>query len=261
MPKLVLKFEEQVLKEIAIGNHPVTIGRGPDNDIHIDNLAVSTHHAKIYQDAGRVIIEDLNSLNGTFMNNQRITKSFLKTGDKVLVGKHHILVEDTISGEAPAAAAPKVAAPKISETVVLDTKQRKELLAAALAAQQAAQAGGAAPSEAPRPSGTMMSSPAPPPRAKTGHLVVMSGSTNQPEYSLTGKLVIIGKSDMATIKLTGWFKPKTAAQITKKDDGYYIGAGEKTPSVNGMPISGATKLSEGDIVEVAGVKMSFQLRD
>ncbi len=261
MPKLVLKFEEQVLKEIAIGNHPVTIGRGPDNDIHIDNLAVSTHHAKIYQDAGRVIIEDLNSLNGTFMNNQRITKSFLKTGDKVLVGKHHILMEDTIDGEAPAAAAaPKIAAPKISETVVLDTKQRKELLAAALAAQQAAQ-GGAKPAEVARPSGTMMSAPAPPPRAKVGHLTVMAGGTNQPEYSLTGKLVIIGKSDMATIKLTGWFKPKTAAQITKKDDGYYIGSGEKTPSVNGMPISGPTKLSDGDVVEVAGVRMNFSLRD
>ena len=261
MAKLVLKFEEQVLKEIAIGNTPVTIGRGPDNHIHIDNLAVSTHHAKIYQDAGRIIIEDLNSLNGTFMNNQRITKSFLKMGDKVLVGKHHIMLEDTIDGDAPAAAAaPKVAAPKISETVVLDTKQRKELLAAALAAQQAAQ-GGAKPAEAPRPSGTMMSAPTPPPRAKTGHLVVMSGKTDQPEYSLTGKLAIIGKSAMATIKLKGWFKPQTAAQITKKDDGYYIGTAEKTPSVNGMPISGPTKLSEGDIIEVAGVKMSFQLRD
>ena len=264
MPKLVLKFEEQTLKEIAIGSHPVTIGRGPDNDIHIDNLAVSTHHAKIYQDAGRIIIEDLNSLNGTFMNNQRITKSFLKTGDKVLVGKHHILLEDTITGEAPVApAGPKVAAPKISETVVLDTKQRKELLAAALAAQQAAQGGGAAkPAEAPRPGGTMIGSTTQAaPRPKTGYLTVMSGSTDQHEYALTGKLAIIGKSDMATIKLKGWFKPQTAAQITKKDDGYYIGTAEKTPSVNGMPISGPTKLSEGDIIEVAGVKMSFQLRD
>lgn len=258
MPKLVLKFEEQVLKEIALGGHPVTIGRGPDNDIHVDNLAVSTHHAKIYQDAGRVIVEDLNSLNGTFMNNQRITKSFLKTGDKVLVGKHHILLEDTIDGEAPAATAPKTAAPKISETVVLDTKQRKELLAAALAAQQAA---AGKPAEPPRTSGTVMSTPAPAARAKTAYLTVISGNTDQPQYALTGKLIIIGKSDMATIKLKGWFKPKMAAQITKKDDSFYIGAAEKTPSVNGMPISGATKLNEGDIVEVAGVKMNFQLRD
>jgi pyruvate/2-oxoglutarate dehydrogenase complex dihydrolipoamide acyltransferase (E2) component len=194
------------------------------------------------------------------MNNQRITKSFLKVGDKVLVGKHHLVLDDTIDGEAPAAAAgPKVAAPKISETVVLDTKQRKELLAAALAAQQAAAAG--KPSEPARPTGTMMSAPAPPARAKVGYLVVMSGKTDQQEYALTGKLIIIGKSDMATIKLKGWFKPKTAAQITKKDDGYFVGKGEKTPSVNGMPISGPTKLSEGDVVEVAGVKMSFQLRD
>jgi len=266
MPKLILKFEENTLKEILIGTHPVTIGRGPDNDIHIDNLAVSTHHAKIYLDAGRVIIEDLNSLNGTFMNNQRITKSFLKMGDKVLVGKHHITLDDTLGDEAPAApAAPKVQAPKISETVVLDTKSRKELLAQALAAQQAAQAGGApaapaAPAAPVRTSGTVVQQPAQQARAKTAVLVVISGSTDQHEYALA-KLTIIGKSEHATIKLKGWFKPKMAAQITKKEDGFYIGKADKTPSVNGSPIGGPTKLSEGDIIDVAGVKMNFILKD
>jgi predicted component of type VI protein secretion system len=256
MAKLILQFEGQTLKEVAIGAHPVTIGRGPDNDIHIDNLAISTHHAKVYQDAGRVIIEDLNSLNGTFMNNQRITKSFLKIGDKVLIGKHHLMIDDTVDGEAPAAAAPKVAAPKISETVVLDTKARKELLAAALAAQAAGQ-----PIPEPRAGGTMMSQPAAAARTKVAHLTVIDGKTDQRDYALTGKLIIIGKSEMATIKLRGWFKPKMAAQITKKDDGCYIGTAEKTPKVNGMPISGPTKLNDGDIIEVAGVKMSFAMRD
>jgi pSer/pThr/pTyr-binding forkhead associated (FHA) protein len=266
MPKLILKFEESTLKEVPIGTHPVTIGRGPDNDIHIDNLAVSTHHAKVYLDAGRVIIEDLNSLNGTFMNNQRITKSFLKMGDKVLIGKHHLVLDDTLGEEPAAPAAPKVAAPKISETVVLDTKSRKELLAQALAAQQAAQAGGAASATAAAPaapvrtSGTVVQAPQQA-RPKTAFLVVVAGNTDAREYALTGKLIIIGKSDMATIKLKGWFKPKMAAQITKKDDGFYIGKADKTPNVNGSPIGGPTKLNEGDIIDVAGVKMNFILKD
>ena len=42
--KLILKFEENKLKEISLADRPITVGRGPDNDIHIDNLAVSTHH-------------------------------------------------------------------------------------------------------------------------------------------------------------------------------------------------------------------------
>lgn len=259
--KLILKFEESKLKEVGLGERPVTIGRGPDNDIHIDNLAVSTHHAKIYKDAGRVIIEDLNSLNGTFMNNQRITKSFLKIGDKILIGKHHILLDDTISGEAPVAA-PKVSAPKIQETVMLDAKARKALLDQALAAK----AGGAgspvatAPAAVARPGGTAVATPVPP-RVKVPTLVVMAGKTDQPEYQLVGKLAVIGKSDMATIKLKGWFKPKVAAQINKRDDGFYIGKGDKAPSVNGVPISGPTRLNEGDVIEVAGVKMNFVFRD
>ncbi len=266
--KLVLKFEEKLLKEVGLGDHPVTIGRGPDNDIHIDNLAVSTHHAKIYKDAGRVIIEDLGSLNGTLLNNQRITKSFLKMGDKVLIGKHHILLDDTIAGDAPVAA-PKAAAPKIQETVMLDAKARKALLEQALAAQKAGQpipsapaaAAPAAPgAPAARPSGTDIQPPVPP-KVKVPTLIIIAGKTDQPEYQLTGKLVVIGKSDMANIKLKGWFKPKVAAQINKRDDGFYIGKGDKVPSVNGTPIAGPTRLNEGDIIEIAGVKMNFIFRD
>jgi pSer/pThr/pTyr-binding forkhead associated (FHA) protein len=258
--KLILKFEETMLKEVGLGERPVTIGRGPDNDIHIDNLAVSTHHAKIYKDAGRVIIEDLNSLNGTFMNNQRITKSFLKIGDKILIGKHHILLDDTISGDVPVAA-PKTAAPKIQETVMLDAKARKALLDQALAAQAAGGGAAAAPAApAARPGGTAVQAPVPP-RVKIPTLAVIAGKTDQPEYQLTGKLIVIGKSDMATIKLRGWFKPKVAAQITKRDDGFYIGKGDKVPSVNGIPISSPTRLNEGDIIEVAGVKLNFNFRD
>lgn len=247
--KLILKFEEHTLKEIGLGERPVTVGRGPDNDIHIDNLAVSTHHAKIYKDAGRIIIEDLGSLNGTFMNNQRISKSFLKIGDKVLIGKHHIQLDDTISGEVPVAA-PKVAAPKIQETVMLDAKARKVLF-------DQGQAAGGAP---PRPGSTAAQPPVPP-RVKVPTLVVLSGKTDQPEYQLTGKLIVIGKSDMATIKLKGWFKPRVAGQITKRDDGFYIGKGDKVPSINDVPIAGPTRLNEGDIIDVAGVKMSFNFRD
>ncbi len=255
MAKLVLKFEESVLKEVPIGSRPVTIGRGPDNDIHIDNLAVSTHHAKVYSDTGRIIIEDLNSLNGTFLNNQRITKAFLKSGDKALIGKHHIVLDESGEVEAPAAGQPKVAAPKISETVVLDTKQRKELLAQALAAQQAAAA--ARPATA---GGTQVQAPQLP-RVRIPVLVVIEGKTDQHEYQLTSKLIVIGKSGMATIKLKGWFKPQVAAQINKKDDGFYIGKADKVPNVNGQPIAAPTRLNEGDVIEVAGVKLNFVFKD
>src|SRR6266480_2863096 len=68
MPKLSLMFDNKIMKEVPVGSRPITIGRSPDNDLPVDNLAVSNYHAKIYFEAGRMVIEDLDSLNGTFVN-------------------------------------------------------------------------------------------------------------------------------------------------------------------------------------------------
>jgi len=144
MAKLYLKFEQQTLKEVPAGqNTVITIGRLPDNSLQIDNLAVSGHHAKIYWDADRYVVEDTQSLNGTYVNNQRIGKQPLKDNDAILIGKHTILFKDEWHEDAPgdkAKAAVVPALPKMEATVVLDTKKAKEMLAQA----RAASAGGAA---------------------------------------------------------------------------------------------------------------------
>lgn len=49
MSKVILKFKEAVLKEIPLDKEIITIGRNPGNDIHIDNLAVSGFHAKLFR--------------------------------------------------------------------------------------------------------------------------------------------------------------------------------------------------------------------
>jgi pSer/pThr/pTyr-binding forkhead associated (FHA) protein len=263
MAKLVLKFEQSVLKEVVIGDRPVTVGRLPDNDLPVDNLAVSSHHARIYLEGDKITVEDLNSLNGTFVNNQRITKVQVKPGDKIMIGKHHIEVHESAAGETAAPAAPKAAAPKIEETVMLDSKRRKELLEAALAAQKAA-GGGAPATTAPAAAAPAVTAPAPP-RARVPWLLVSKGSTDQKEYLLSGKLTVIGKSAMATVKIKGFFArlfaPDVAAQINKRDDGYYLARAGQTPKVNGQPISGPTKLNEGDVIEVSGLTLNFVHRD
>src|SRR5512142_384535 len=94
MARLYLKFEQAVLKEFPLSQGVITIGRLPDNMIQVDNLAVSGHHAKVYWDGDHYSIEDNNSLNGTFINNRRISKALLKDGDEVLIGKHTIAFKD-----------------------------------------------------------------------------------------------------------------------------------------------------------------------
>src|SRR5437868_5241097 len=95
MAKLYLRFEGKELKEVTVTQSAViTIGRLPDNLLQIDNLAVSGHHAKIYWDGEHYTLEDNGSLNGTYVNNQRVTKHKLKNGDTVLVGKHSVEFKD-----------------------------------------------------------------------------------------------------------------------------------------------------------------------
>jgi len=244
MPKLVLKFENSVLKEVPVGTNEVSIGRSPENGIMIDNPAVSHFHARVFNEDGRLMLEDFGSLNGTFVNGQRVKMVTLKAGDSVGIGKHTIVISESrdLDGFAVGSGKPAQAAPKLNETVMLDTKERREFLQKVAAVGESAQVA--------------------PARLKVPTLVVRSGRTDRREYMLNDKLTVIGKSAMATVKLKSWFAPKAAAQINRRDDqSYYIGAADKVPCVNGNPITQPTQLFPGDVIEVAGIQLEFVYRD
>lgn len=63
-----------------------TIGRGIENDLTIDNLLLSRHHARITIQNNQTIITDLNSINGTFVNGNKIEKHILLSGDVLTLG-------------------------------------------------------------------------------------------------------------------------------------------------------------------------------
>lgn len=241
MAKLSLMFEDKLVKEVPVGGRPVSIGRSPDNDLPVDNLAVSNYHARVYFEAGRLVVEDLDSLNGTFVNDLRIERATLHDGDAIHVGKHHIKVDATGDAPVPWETGRKTNAPRINETMVLDTKARREMLQQAAAMGERTQFAAG--------------------RIQVPTLVVLNGKTDQKEYTLTNKLTVIGKSAMATVKIKGWFKPPMAAQINQRDDGYYIGPGDLVPNVNGTPIAGPTRLNDGDLIEVSGIRLNFIFRE
>src|ERR1700721_1574652 len=96
MSKLVLKFESSVLQEVAVGQKEVSIARSPDNGIVIDNPAVSNYHARVFTEEGRLMLQDFGSLNGTFVTAQRVNMTMLKPGDSIAIGKHTIVVTDSV---------------------------------------------------------------------------------------------------------------------------------------------------------------------
>jgi pSer/pThr/pTyr-binding forkhead associated (FHA) protein len=244
MARLVLHLDGQVLAEYNMSKERYTVGRLPDNDIRIDNSAVSGHHALVINILNDSFLEDLNSTNGTYVNGKIIKKHALQHGDVITVGHHALRFVDSEVEEPE---------DEFQKTMVISPREAATLMAgsaraaAAMQAPQAtasAQAGGPATNgAAPQafPNGVL-------PRAK---LQVLSGQFAGRELELVKTLTTLGRPGVQV------------AAITRRSDGFYIvhvesGKEDDFPLVNGTAIGQqARKLRDNDVVQLAGVKMGF----
>lgn len=236
MAKLVLSFNGDVVKEFDLSKETMTIGRKPDNDVHIDNLAVSGHHAKILTILNDSFIEDLGSTNGTYIRGDKISKHALRHNDVIQIGKHELkyineaAAEDEGEFEKTMIIRPDAAG--MAEEANEDKKLEKDIgkIASDLAAAGAAGADGPGPA----------------------HLQLMSGANSGKELKLTKILTTLGKPGVQV------------AAITRRPTGYFlivVDAGSSgSPTVNGAEVGKQGQpLNSGDVIEVAGVQMSFHL--
>jgi pSer/pThr/pTyr-binding forkhead associated (FHA) protein len=99
MAKFMVYYEGKPLNTYMIDEPVFTIGRLPENTISIPNMGVSRRHVRIEEDYDRkLILSDLNSLNGTTVNGKRVKKVPLHSGDKIVIGKFTIIYEEVIPG-------------------------------------------------------------------------------------------------------------------------------------------------------------------
>ncbi len=99
MARLILSLDGQVLAEYNMSKERYTIGRLPDNDVRIDNPAVSGHHSLIINILNDSFLEDLNSTNGTYVNGKLIKKHALQHGDVITIGHHQLRFSDQQTSE------------------------------------------------------------------------------------------------------------------------------------------------------------------
>src|SRR5690606_484074 len=100
MARLILSLDGQTLAEYNMTKERYTVGRLPDNDIRIDNAAVSGHHSLLINILNDSFLEDLNSTNGTYVNGKLIKKHALQHGDVITVGHHQLrYVDDQADAE------------------------------------------------------------------------------------------------------------------------------------------------------------------
>ena len=235
MARLILMFNKQVVKEYSLLKDSVSIGRNEDNTIAIDNLAVSGYHARIDKAGPDFIVTDLQSTNGTFVNDKQIVTHKLAHGDNVIIGKHIILFVGTEKGKPlPVAEEKKM---DLDQTMMLDTAKQKELLAK--------QKGGVQVAKVPD---------------KVG-VVSFVDKSELGEIELTKKLTKIGKADTSEIQLSGLFMPATAATISKRPTGYAISTTGGKLKVNGEVIKDSVQLKDFDTVELGSYTFQFYQKD
>ena len=233
---LVLSLNSSVLGEFPLDKERITIGRRPENDIQVDNLAVSGQHCAIITILNDSFLEDLDSTNGTFVNGKLVKKHALKNGDVVSIGKHELkYVNDEASKEED-----------FQKTMVIRPGMASHAAAAAQARAAPASEGAASDSRSPPPL-------QPPGEAglPLGKIQVLSGPGAGKELELRKALITLGRPGVQV------------AVITRRPQGYFITHVEgNQPIVNGDEIgSQAHPLNNHDVIELANVKMEFFVVD
>lgn len=224
MPVLQLQYRDRVINRIKVEQGlSLTIGRHPENDVVIDNGAVSSRHAKVDGLDGGYFITDLESTNGTFVNSVMVKTCQLRHGDSIVVGRHRILF-----GYAKGEDRPDKAPEELDKTVVIDAK---------------------------RPKSTTFH-----PQINA-YLSILKGGSG--EIPLTAKVTKIGKDPTCDIHTSGFGVGKVALSISKMPRGYEISyvSGLKKPRINGEPLKAAVKLREFDTIDVGGMRLQFIYRD
>ena len=220
--KLVLSLNSSVLGEFSLDKERLTIGRRPDNDIQVDNLAVSGQHAAVITILNDSFLEDLDSTNGTYVNGKLIKKHALRDGDVVNIGKHELKYFNTEASDEQ----------DFEKTMIIRPGMAGHAAAAAKAKQQDI--------------GEAEESPSPG-DAPLGKVQVLSGPGMGKELELRKALITLGRPGVQV------------AVITRRPQGYFITHVEGShPVVNGDPIGAqAHALKDHDVIELAGVKMEF----
>ncbi len=250
MPILTLKFKNQAIKEYRLeygGN--VTVGRRSTNDIVIENLAVSGLHAKIDSMDGGFLLTDLQSKNGTFVNEKLVTSHWLKEGETIMVGKHTV-----IFSYAENELRPQEADGGMDETMVMDTNSYRDMVAKSSPGK---------PAPAPKGSPQAPSAPSPPQPGhggETGVLTYLAGGAG--DIELANKLTKLGKNKANDIVIGGLMVGQTAAAISNRPNGYHIGyvGGMAKPKVNGETVKESVLLNEFDVIEIGSTKFQFMYR-
>ena len=225
MPEIIVKFNDKVIERVVTEKKRISVGRTKDNDIVLENRGVSRKHAQIEFNNDAAVVIDNESLNGTFVNNRRVSEELLRDNDSITIGKYCLEYHQNINSPDPAN--------ELDGTMVLKTKQQKKLMENDKIDRHIVSRVG-------------------------GSVIVGLDNTDISQYRLDREVTTLGKAKFVHIRARGFMLSGIQAKIVKDGDVYsVVNLGRKGKiKVNGEPID-RTQLKNGDILQVGKSTFRF----
>ena len=236
MITLILKLKDTQIEEFNLEKSIINIGRSKENDIVIDNIAVSRKHAQIELKEGKgYVLRDMHSSNGTFLNGVQIDTNDheLHDGDAIGLAKFELLVKGL--PQAPKAVPKVLPQEDVDGTMIFDAARRK-----------------------PTPE------PAAIPEHKVFNWPVLSGTKGPSqgrEFKISKEVTTMGKGPQDDIPAEGWFVSSSQAKIIRHGDRFYIshvGGFLSSTKVNGIEIKEEHILKNKDEIEIGNCTFVFK---
>ena len=262
MPTLTLQLKNKSLGEYELQKGvSLSIGRRDTNDVVIEDPSVSGHHAKIDSLEDRFVLIDLQSKNGSFVNEQLIHSHWLQDEDVISIGGHTLVFQYQDEVQALPGGSDK-----FDETQALNTTQRRRMMAQSNPTksinvtrywdkgQKRGKLRDLEPRETEYRTEDKKKEPA-------GFLSYLAGGEGRIE--LTQKITSIGKDPTSDIVIKGLLVNPTAVIIAKKADGFHLRniGGRPKPKVNDEPVRKSIILYDEDIIEIGSVRLQFSLEN
>ena len=260
MPKLTLTIGTISLAEYKLKKgSSITIGRRESNKIVIDDPAVSGHHAKIDSLEDRFVFTDLQSKNGSFVNEQLVTSHWLKHGDVISIGEHCLVFEynekEKQYDEEQA---------KFDETQVMTSTQHRRMMSKSNPTKSInvvrfwdkSESRGKVRENIPDVSKSPAESKQ---KEPIGALTYLAGGMGTIE--LSRKITTVGKDPTSDIIVKGLLISPTAFTIHRQSDGFYLEyiGGLPRPKINDQTIKETTRLNDQDIIEIGSTRLQFSV--
>ncbi|MBW2481994.1 MAG: FHA domain-containing protein [Deltaproteobacteria bacterium] len=237
MPTLKLVFKNKTLENYPLQKgYPLTIGRKRNNDVIIENLAVSSHHAKIDSVGDGFVLIDLQSKNGSFVNGKLVDSHWLKPEDIISIGKHTLVFSYSEDEEQQ-----DDGTEEIEKTMIMDTSDYRSMVTKSK--DEAAQ---------------------PPAKTKKPDTVAIlrfvDGGSGK--YKCRTSVIKIGRHPESDIVVKGFGIGRTAATISRRPDGFYLSyiGGMSRPKVNSKKVKDDKILHDNDIIQIGKTKLRFSER-